>query len=247
MVTVPPAEKSPAGDHKGWWLPGSVPYVREQTGDGRQEFVSTHEGPDVGDTPLIDLGATREQPAQSEPGRQRHGWLALRSRHIPLPLVLALLLGTAAVTGAGTYRWQARQQRLAAESVVSLLVLGQAEMTSGSGHGSMARIESSVMVVNSGPLPVEITDIRAAQTGRLLRSVKPDVVRPGVGWFTVWLTVDCSTAVPNESVPVTASVRTADGKSRDVTFHLPPRPWQFAFESMCLPPPGFGDAPVPVR
>ncbi|MEU2611362.1 hypothetical protein ABZ570_07230 [Micromonospora sp. NPDC007271] len=221
--------------------------MREQTGDGRQVFVSADERPDLRDSPVIDLDATPEQPAHPEPGRQLHGWQAFRSRRVSLPLVLALLLGTAAVAGVGTYRWQARQQRLAAESVASLLVLGQAEMTSGSGDGTVGRIESSVMVVNSGPLPVEVTDIRAAKDGLALKSVKPDVVRPGVGRFTVWLTVDCTTAVPNESVPVTLSVRTANGKSREVTFHLPARPWQFAFESMCLPPPGFKGTPVPVR
>ncbi|MFU8855096.1 hypothetical protein ACNAW0_29645 [Micromonospora sp. SL1-18] len=221
--------------------------MRGQTGDGRQVFMSTHERPDLRDTPVIDLDATREQPAPSEQDPQRQGWRALRSKRVSLPLVLALLVGTAAVAGVGTYRWQARQQRLADASVASLLVLGQAEMASGGRDGSLARIESSVMVVNSGPLPVEVIDIRVAKDSLALESVSPDVVRPGVRWFTVWLTIDCTKEVVTESVPVSMSVRTADGHSRSLSFQVPPRPWQYAFESMCLPPPEFPGVPVPGR
>ncbi len=221
--------------------------VREQTGDRQQASVSTHEQLDVRDTSVIDLGATWEQPTQPEADRRRHGWQALRSRQVSLPVVVALLLGTAAVVGVGTYRWQARQQRLADESVTSVFVLPQTEISGAERDGALARIKSSVIVVNSGPLPVEITDIRSATDNLALRAVGPDVVRPGVRWFTVWVTVTCTTAVPNESVPVTISVRPEGGKLRDITYHVPPSPWQYAFESMCLPPPGFRGGRVPDR
>ncbi|MEU8259106.1 hypothetical protein AB0C02_00570 [Micromonospora sp. NPDC048999] len=219
--------------------------MREQTGDGRQMFGSAHERPDSRDASVIDLGTMWEQPAQPEPDRQRHGWQALRSKRLPLLLVLALLLGAAAVTGVGTYRWQARQQRLADESVASVFVLPQTEITGAERDGSLARIKSSVIVVNSGPLPVEVTDIRTSTDNLTLRAVDPDLVRPGVRWFTVWVTVNCTTAVPNETVPVVITVRPADGNSRDITFQVPPRPWEYAFESMCLPPPGFRGVRVP--
>ncbi|WP_157740077.1 hypothetical protein [Micromonospora narathiwatensis] len=221
--------------------------MREQTGNGRQVFVSTHERPDQRDTPVIDLDATREQPACPDPDGQRHGWQALRSRQVSLPLVLALLLGTAAAAAVGTYRWQARHQRLAEESAASVYVLAQAEIAGVERDGPLARIKSSVIVANTGPLPVEVTDIQAVEGSLALSAVGPDVVRPGLRSFAAWVTVDCTTPVPNESVPVVISVRPADGKPRDLTYQVPPRPWQYAYESVCLPPPQLRVVRVPAQ
>ncbi|MEU3452027.1 hypothetical protein ABZ671_00080 [Micromonospora sp. NPDC006766] len=213
--------------------------MREQTGDRQQVFVSAHDRPDGREAPVIDLGAMRDQSADPEPDQERHAWQALRSTRVSLPLVLAVLLGTAAVAGIGGYRWQARQQRLADESVASVYILPQAAIAQVERDGPLVKVKSSVIVVNSGPLPVEVTDIQASKDNLALQVADPDVVRPGVRWFSVWVTVNCTTAVPNEPVPVVISVRPPDGKTRDVTFQVPPSPWQYASDSMCLPPEGF--------
>lgn len=182
---------------------------------------------------MIDLGVPPEQSPPVHRDRLRHPWRSFRSAHVPLPLVLALLVGTGAVAVVGTERWQARQQRLADESTAALLVLGRTDWAGGGREGQLARIETSVTVVNYGPLPVEVTDIRAGRSDLTISPVAPDLVRPGARPFSVRMTVSCAARVSNQPVPIVISVRTADGKSRQVTSVMAVTPWQYAFNVIC--------------
>ncbi|MFE9652761.1 hypothetical protein [Micromonospora sp. NPDC006431] len=212
--------------------------MREETG-GQQVSGSAGRPPGMGEAPVIDLDAPSRhaRPPLSHQDPLWHPWRSFRSAHVPLPLVLALLAGAGAVAGVGTYQWQARQQRLADESVAAVLVLGKNEVAGGEREGSLVRAESSVIVVNHGPLPVEVTDIRASKGGLGLSSVRSDVVRPGAQPFSVRLTLDCTARMSNEPVPVVISVRTEDGTSRQVTSRMAATPWQVAFGGMCPHPP----------
>ncbi|WP_143194436.1 hypothetical protein [Micromonospora sp. CB01531] len=208
--------------------------MREDT--GRQQVSGSAGQPSgTGEAPMIDLDAPsrQAQPPLSHQDPLRHPWRSFRSARVPLPLVLALLVGAGAVAGVGTYQWQARQQRLADESAAAVLVLGKNEVAGGEREGSLVRAESSVIVVNHGPLPVEVTDIRASKGDLGLSSVRSDVVRPGAQSFSVRLTLNCTARVPNEPVPVVISVRTEDGTTRQVTSRMAATPWQFAFNGMC--------------
>lgn len=151
----------------------------------------------------------------------------------PAAAGLALLIGTGAVAGAGTYRWQTRQQRLADESIASLLVLGTTGWASDGQEGQLVWVDSSVTVVNYGPLPVEVSGIRAARGNLTISPVGPDVVRPGALPLRVRLTLSCAARVSNEPVPIVISVRTADGTPRQVTSVMAATPWQNAYDAVC--------------
>ncbi|MGK5742096.1 hypothetical protein [Micromonospora sp. URMC 103] len=207
-------------------------------GGGRQRVEPVDGRSSDGDGPLIDLDATRPgQPAPPAlPARLRASWRRWRSRRIPLPLVVVLLVPAAVAGGVATRWWTVRHDRLADESTVSLQVVGEGQMTGGGGSGPLAEVTSSILVVNSGPLPVELTDLRVAHGPLTLRSLRSDVVRPGTRPFTVRLTFSCADGVPNEPVPVVVSVRTADGTSRRTSSLMATKPWQYAYDVLCRAP-----------
>ncbi|MEV1329107.1 hypothetical protein AB0J20_05970 [Micromonospora costi] len=150
-------------------------------------------------------------------------------------LVVALLAPAAVVGGVATRWWTTRHQRLADESIVSVQVLGEGDLMGGGGGGELVEVTSSVLVMNLGPLPVEVTGLHVAHTPLTLESVRSDVVRPGTRPFTVRLTLSCAAGVPSEPVQVVVSLRTADGTSRRTSSLMSTKPWRYAYDAMCRP------------
>lgn len=87
--------------------------------------------------------------------------------------------------------------------------------------GRVTDLRGEIVVVNSGPLPVEILEVRGGIGGLWLDSPpKPHSVPPGFLRVPVFAALTCGTGIPAEPVPLWITVRTADGRTRQVSCTL---------------------------
>jgi hypothetical protein len=161
-----------------------------------------------------------------EPGPERsarRSWarrlsLALH-RRVPLPVLLGLVLLGAVAGGAAALRWDASRQRAAAESRASLYVLIERPpaMLRRTGEG-MGMIDTFVTAVNTGPLPVELLAVDAAEQGLTIsdrtRRMLPAAVATSEG---VEIRIDCRIGMPTGAVELHLRVGLANGGSRTLS------------------------------
>lgn len=108
---------------------------------------------------VLDLGEIDAHPQQPE-DKVRYGWRWLVSTRVSALAAVGLLLLGGVVGGLGTYSWQTIQRRQAAESAVSVLVFIEPESSAiGSRSGQQLRIAGRLLVVNTGPLPLDIRNL----------------------------------------------------------------------------------------
>jgi hypothetical protein len=220
-----------------------VPRGQSGDGDDRQRLlVSTPEQGQSLALPVFDLDVRSEDELHqlSLRGQVQHGWRRVGAARISALLAFVLLVGGAVVAGSVTHWWDLRQQRLAQEAVVSLVALVPASSVErGGGDGRRAEIEARLALANSGPLPVEVSDLRATQDGFALRMEGTSrLVRPGVSSVIVQVTLDCMAGMPREPVRVLMSVRTMDGKLHQASslMVVVSTPWSENFDWTCEPP-----------
>lgn len=189
------------------------------------------------DEPMIDLGSMANGEVAPLHGRQPLRWRNSLSKSISLPMAVVIAAVIAAAAGAVTHYWELQKQRLAEQSALSIALLGgDLGIVGGWDSGSPGRVLTSVIVVNLGPMPVEVASIRAATEGLSLLSVNAAVVKPGITSVMVWLRLDCSVRMGNDPISAAISVRTADGNSRHTASLIPAKPWQQAFDIACVKP-----------
>ena len=128
-----------------------------------------------------------------------------------------LLLSVAAAGALGaavTDQWQAQRQRLAEESRVSLVVLPNHVVPAFGGRdGNRVRIEGHLIVVNSGPKPIELETVHGGRDGLALQGTPATKAKAGrAELVAVTITVDCSVSRSFKPVEVVLAVRTVDGR-----------------------------------
>ncbi|HEX5543511.1 MAG TPA: hypothetical protein VFX60_18485 [Micromonospora sp.] len=97
-------------------------------------------------------------------------WRRLRSTRVSVGSLVLAVAAAGALGAIVTDRWQAQQRRLAEESTVSLVALpANTVPTFGSREVDQLQLEGRLVVVNSGPLPVEIDTLYARQDGLTLQ------------------------------------------------------------------------------
>jgi hypothetical protein len=155
----------------------------------------------------------------------------------PVFLAAVFLLG-GLVGGFLTHWWDMRQQRQARESVVSVhvVVTGSMVGSAGSDGGRRVEMEASLTMVNSGPMPVEVSNVYASGGGLTVEMEQTSkVVRPGALAVPVRVVVDCRAGVPANPIQVRMTVRPTHGPPRQVSplMAVGGTHWLYLVDQMC--------------
>lgn len=163
---------------------------------------------------------------------------------VPVLVVALLLVVTGVLASAVTHRWQAwRDGRvLRVEAMVPAAAPGSAFSVSYADTPDQAAyLPTSLLIVNSGPLPVEVISVVADQNGL---SVSPaegaKLIRPGVDSIGVIVALECpASVVPDAPLPLTMRVRMPDGRTVELVSQLTVRgtPWAAHLDGSCATEP----------
>jgi hypothetical protein len=133
--------------------------------------------------------------------------------------VAALVIGLAA-GGMTAYVGPAERTRLADEAAVELILLADSSLPTEVSVGDrLLRFRQELTVVNTGPLPVEVTDVRGKDSGIEVRgTTSRQVIEPGVAQpVELNLTVSCAPKTLGQLVWVNVTVLTRSSGSRGRT------------------------------
>ena len=164
-------------------------------------------------------------------------WLRFGRVRVPVLLMTAVLTGAAATTSAQL--WEQYQERRAARATVSLIgdvgtdLSGERSYTADASDGTQVSTQGTVLVTNIGPAPVLIVDLRGSQPGATISLLPgPATVMPGkTTYVNVKLALHCPTASFQLPIPLTVSVRAADGHQEIDLVSVDARPWN----EVCAP------------
>ncbi len=140
------------------------------------------------------------------PARRRH---PLTTRRFSVLALAAVLLAGIALGGVASYVWQAERARIADEAALELVLLpDQSTPSDVSGDASLVQFRQRLTVMNLGPLPVEVTDVRGQEGGiEVLGLSESRVINPGVSQLELNLRVSCVPSTLNQPVTVEMTVR----------------------------------------
>ncbi|HEX5598951.1 MAG TPA: hypothetical protein VFX61_23490 [Micromonosporaceae bacterium] len=185
-------------------------------GEPQQGFVLADGQPAAPTEIVYELGvvATETPPAPPPRFHRPQAWRRLKSTRVSIGALVLAVAAAAALGATVTNRWQAQQQRSAEESTVSLVVLtSNAHPTLGGRGTGWIRLEARLVVVNSGPLPIEIDTLYGRQDGLTLQGTESESVKPGsFRLLPVTIVVDCPARPSAKPVEVEMSVRTVDDR-----------------------------------
>jgi hypothetical protein len=133
-------------------------------------------------------------------------------------LVVGVLLG-----GTATYGWYVQHETAAKEREVAVFVFADSSQYVDGGsvvlHGRVASVTVTrrVTLVNAGPVPVNVRNLRADQPGLRVRGVeKQRWVAPGdTVQADADVEIDCFRGLPLGRFPVTLSVETEDAQTQE--------------------------------
>lgn len=153
-------------------------------------------------------------------------WRWLRTGRVPavVALTTAVLTGTAAT--AATHGWDRYQRHRVEEATVSLIGSIDDGLTGG-GDAEGLSLDGAILLTNIGPAPVRIDDLRGTQSGVTVSLLPgPADVLPGRSTdVNVHLTLKCYAAILQEPLPLTLSVRAADGHRQAASVAVDARAW----------------------
>lgn len=172
-------------------------------------------------------------PAVGRPVAPLRWWRWLRSGQVPAAALLAVAVLAGAAVAVAMHLWDGYAQLRAERATVSV-VAGVASNLSGTGNDDGLSLDGSVMMINAGPAPVRIEDLHASQPGVtvVLLPGAVDVLPARSAGLSVHLTLKCYPSIFRDPLPLTMSVRAADGHLHTVATSFDARPWSDA----CFPP-----------
>ena len=138
--------------------------------------------------------------------------------------------------GAGTSVWDSWQAGRARSSEVSVLVLADTgPRANDAGVGGVvaggkvvdASLTRRVTLVNAGPLPIDVREVRFSRGGLTVRTAeKQRLIRQGQAVQAVAdIRVVCARGLPIGRLPVELAVRTNDDRERTAVVVLDARDW----------------------
>jgi hypothetical protein len=187
-----------------------------------------------GSESLVDLGALPPGGWSSEVEVRRRWRASLKARAF---VVAVFVLG--GLAGGVLMRWwDLRQQHQEREAIVSVhvVVAGSMVGSAGGDGGRRVEMEASLAMVNSGPIPVEVSDVHASEGGLTVEMEQTSrVVQPGVLAVPVRVVVDCRAGVPTNPVRVRMTVRPTHGPPRQVSplMAVGGTHWMYMVDQMC--------------
>jgi hypothetical protein len=147
--------------------------------------------------------------------------------HMTVSMALAGLTAAAATGGVGAHAWDAHQEQVDRDTISLSLGLDPALTSIGDRDRMSARsdtvdINAGVVVTNTGPLPVEMSGVRANLPGLTLIGGPAQTIPAGsTTTVTTSVMIRCAVEVPTQPITVSASVRTANGKTHATALPLP--------------------------
>ncbi len=166
------------------------------------------------DIPELDLDAT--DVVETGRGEEAPRW---REPAVPWWGVVPVAVAVAVVAAGLTHGWDERQDRRARQAVVALsVVIPEDAGTNGGGGGEEFGYNSSVQVLNTGPLPIELGALSTTSPGIVLHGNARNTVVPagGAQRVDVDFGIHCPGWVHGQPVDIRVAVRTADGVQRAV-------------------------------
>ena len=191
----------------------------------RQVFVSFDDLPAVPNGTAD--GSGRISAAVPHPPPPAGRWQIrhrLRSARVSAWTLLLSVAAAGALGAAVTDRWQAQRQRLAEESRVSLVVVPHHQNPAFDGRdGNRVRLAGYLIVVNSGPKPIELETVHGGEDGLALQGTLDEAnVEAGRSRLVaVTITVDCPVSHSACPIEVVLAVRTADGREHQHSSLIP--------------------------
>ncbi|GAB7052970.1 hypothetical protein [Catenuloplanes indicus] len=179
------------------------------------------------DPRIIEIGPPDEDRAD----RRRAG--------VSVPLVAVVLVAGAAGGAVLGARWEHDRTRRERSAVVTLVLQpGETPRHTG-GNLLRTQLTGPVLLINAGPLPVEVRAFQGAATGITLTGIERQRrIAPGVATtMEAVAVVDCNPGVPLAPVPVDVWVTTDDGVTRQTRqlLGLKGTGWDDAASRACTP------------
>lgn len=185
---------------------------------------------------VIDL----DEPAQRRPqraGRPRLGWRR--------GCCAAALLGVGALIGAsGTYGWTTQRLQDSRASQVSVLVFAKAQSMLGvsgevrvGGRVTTTGILGQLMIVNAGPVPINVEAVRVDAAGLTVRTMTRErrIEPGGAVQADADVQVDCAVAGPIAMLEASLRVETFDERVRELpaALRFDGAPWNEPVQRAC--------------
>lgn len=171
---------------------------------------------------MLDLGEVGRDEYRPE-GTMANYWRRLLATRVPALATVGLVLLGAVGGGLATHYWETERRNQAAESTIAVMVFVDPADSTGSysyeplaGGAGRIRASGSVLLVNTGPMPVQVAHIRADGEGFGLRGSQGHVPAASAATMRVRYTVDCGTKDALMQVTARLEVEMLDGGRQEV-------------------------------